>query len=55
MAFTLDLNKIFHFCFNILKDNRKIFNMISFFMNTKLYAKMERQKFIFSFLAPQKF
>ena len=45
MAVTFDLNKIFQFCFNILKDNRKIFNINSgFFMNTNIYPKMARQK-----------
>ena len=45
MAVTFDLNKIFQFCFNILKDNRKIFNINSgFFMNTNIYPRMARQK-----------
>ena len=37
MAVTFDLNKIFPFCFDILKGNRKILNMNSgFFMNIKI-------------------
>ena len=29
MAVTFDLNKIFQFCFDILKDNRKVLNIDS--------------------------
>ena len=37
MAVTLDLNKIFEFCFDILKGNRKTFNKKSgFYMNTNI-------------------
>ena len=37
MAVTFDINKIFQFCFDILKDNRKIFNKNSgFFKNTNI-------------------
>ena len=37
MAVTFDLNKIFQFCFDILKGNRKILNINSgFFMNIKI-------------------
>ena len=34
---SFDLDKIFQFCFDILKDNRKIFDLKSgFFMNTNI-------------------
>ena len=37
MAVTFDLNKIFQFCFDILKSNRNIFNIYSgFFINTRI-------------------
>ena len=32
MAVAFDLNNIFQFCFDILKDNRKIFNISSVFL-----------------------
>ena len=32
MALTFDLDKIFQFCFDILKDNRKIININSDFL-----------------------
>ena len=44
MAVTFDLNKIFQFCFDILKGNRNIFNMNSgSFMKTKIQLKIARQ------------
>ena len=37
MAVTFDLKKIFRFCFDILKDNKKIFDKNSgFCINTKI-------------------
>ena len=45
MAVTFDLNKIFQLCFDILKFNRNIFNRnCGFYMETKIYSKMARQK-----------
>ena len=50
MAVTFSLNKIFQTCFEILKDNRKIFNLNSVFLliqksNPKWRVKNEKNLF----------
>ena len=45
MAVSFDLNKIFQFCYDILKGNRNIFDLNSgFLMNTKISPIMAGQR-----------